>query len=185
MRVFIKNMVCPRCVEAVKAAAIGCGLVPNDVQLGYCDLPDNSDAEQMSRFSELLRANGFEILMDAEARLVQAVKDNLVKLVYGSEPLIINISDYLQTQTNHSYSTLRKVFSAVEGRSIENYFISLRIERVKELIRYEELTLSQIADMLGYSSVAHLSNQFKKVTGLSATEFKAGGSVNRKNLDEV
>lgn len=136
MRVVIKNMVCPRCIETVKAVASGCGLNPKDVQLGYCDLPDSPGADKMSRFSESLKARGFEILMDTEARLVQSVKDNLVKLVYANEALRVNISDYLQNQTNHSYSSLRKVFSAVEGRSIENYFISLRIERVKELIRY-------------------------------------------------
>lgn len=185
MKIHIKNMVCPRCISAVKRIAEECGLAPIDVQLGYCEVDGDPDDGTMKRFAEELRNDGFEMLLDAEARLVQAVKDSLVTLLYSDEIASgINISEYLQDRTHYSYSTLRKVFSSAEGRSIENYYIALRIERVKELLRYEELTLSQIADKLGYSSVAHLSAQFKKVTGLSASEFKSS-SVERNSIDEI
>ena len=186
MKVYIKNMVCPRCISAVKKIAGDCGLIPIDVQLGHCELEGDPDDGAMKRFAEALRSDGFEMLLDAEARLVQTVKDNLVTLLYSGEKAAgINISDYLQDRTHYSYSTLRKVFSSAEGRSIENYYIALRIERVKELIRYEELTLSQIADQLGFSSVAHLSTQFRKVTGLSASEFKNSSSIGRNSIDEI
>ena len=179
-------MVCPRCISAVKKIAGDCGLIPIDVQLGHCEFEEDLDDVTVKRFAEALRSDGFEILLDAEARLVQAVKDNLVTLLYSDERASgINISDYLQDRTHYSYSTLRKVFSTAEGRSIENYFIALRIERVKELLRYEELTLSQIADRLGFSSVAHLSSQFKKVTGLSASEFKNSSTIERNSIDEI
>ena len=179
-------MVCPRCISAVKRIAESCGLTPVDVQLGHCEFEEDLDDVTVRRFAEGLRNDGFEMLLDAEARLVQAVKDNLVTLLYSGEKAAgINISDFLQDRTHYSYSTLRKVFSAAEGRSIENYFIALRIERVKELLRYEELTLSQIADRLGFSSVAHLSSQFKKVTGLSASEFKNSSTIGRNSIDEI
>lgn len=179
-------MVCPRCISAVKRIAGSCGLTPADVQLGHCEFEEDLDDVTVKRFAEALRSDGFEILLDAEARLVQAVKDNLVTLLYSDESASgTNISDYLQDRTHYSYSTLRKVFSTAEGRSIENYFIALRIERVKELLRYEELTLSQIADRLGFSSVAHLSSQFKKVTGLSASEFKNSSTIERNSIDEI
>lgn len=186
MEVSIKNMVCPRCIRSVTEIAQACGLSPVSVTLGSCVLDKEPDAEALWSFRSRLEEAGFEVLSSREEKLVQAIKTALLELVY-SHPEDIqgsNISDYLQQVLGVSYSLARNIFSGMEGRSIENYFISLRIERAKELVRYDELSLAEIADQLGYSSSAHLSAQFKKMTGLTPSQFRC--SINgRDSLDSI
>lgn len=184
MEISIKNMVCPRCIRSVAGIARECNLKPSRIELGKCVFEDQPDEETFARFKALLEADGFEILSSREDTMVTKIKTALVDLVYnhaGDIPTTV-LSDYLQNRLNTSYSHIRCIFPSLEGRSIENYFISLRIERVKELVRYDELTLSEIADQLGYSYAAHLSAQFKKVTGLTPTQFK-NNLGERKSLD--
>ena len=188
MIIYIKNMVCPRCIESVRSIAQKCGFHPLSIALGECSVPNEEmSSERMNEFSQALNDQGFEILMDKDARIVLQIKSSLIELVYHrAEDLAhIVIPNYLQVQTNASYNTIRKVFSAVEGHSIEKYLIRIKVERVKELLRYDEKTLSEIADALGYSSVAHLSAQFKQVTGLTPSQFKSNLSSSRQSLDTL
>lgn len=186
MTVSIKNMVCPRCIASVREIAGRCGLVPASVSLGSCEFDSEPDADSLQRFAQELKAVGFEILGGREERLVSEVKSCLLDLIYNREDYLpgLNLPDYVQRQVGASYSLVRSTFASVEGRSVDNYFICLRMERVKELLRYDELSLSEIADRLGYSSVSHLSSQFKKHTGLTPTQFKKGMYV-RASLDAI
>ena len=186
MEISIKNMVCPRCISSVTEIARSCGLQPKAVSLGLCEFDYEPDAVSLERFKSGLLEAGFEVLSSREEKMVQDVKTSLVDLVYNHSCDLkpVNLSDYLQEKIGASYSLIRNVFSSMEGRSVDNYYISLRIERAKELVRYDELTLSEIADQLGYSSASHLSSQFKKMTGLSPSQFRTNLGK-RKNLDSI
>lgn len=179
-------MVCPRCISSVRQIAIDCGLIPVSVSLGKCEFDSTPGEQALQKFKTGLQAAGFEVLSSREEKMVQDIKTILVELIYNHPQDIqsVNLSDYLQEQIGVSYSLIRNIFSGLEGRSIDNYFINLRIERAKELVRYDELTLSEIACQLGFSSAAHLSSQFKKLTGLTPSMFRRSlGS--RKSLDSI
>lgn len=162
------------------------GLVARDIQLGEVDLVREISKEEKSDLNNALQNLGFELIDDKKSQLIGRIKSTIVELVhqYNSE-LKMNLSDYLSEKLNQDYKYLAGLFSEVEGTTIEKYFIAQKVERVKELLVYDELTLSEIAYRLNYSSVAHLSGQFKKVTGLTPSYFKNLRTIKRKPLDEV
>ena len=145
------------------------------------------DVEQLERFRNKIEPLGFELINDKKSRLVESIKKNVIAFVGQQEtPEKTKISDHLHDRLNRDYTYLSNLFSAVEGVTIEQYFINQKIEKTKEYLVYDELTLTEIAFRLGYSSVAHLSRQFKKVTGLTPSHFKRlRDSKQRKSIDKV
>ena len=186
-KLFIRNMVCNRCRSVVQGELIKIGLVPIDVQLGEIELKAAPTSGQLEKLKPTLLQHGFELIDDGKSRLISQIKKVIIEHVhYGEEgKLKVNFSDYLISKLNKDYHYLSNLFSEVEGITIEKFMINQKIEKVKELLVYDELSLSEIADKLGYSSVAHLSSQFKKVTGLTPSHFKRVREVKRKSLDEV
>ncbi|PKL84525.1 MAG: AraC family transcriptional regulator [Ignavibacteriae bacterium HGW-Ignavibacteriae-1] len=186
MKIFVKNMVCNRCIMVVKSELESIGIKPINVELGVVNFDrDFTDAEKQLA-SETLNRFGFEIIDDKKSRLIEKIKTLVIELVhYKDNDLKTNLSDYLSRHLNHDYNYISNLFSEVEGKTIEKYFIAQKIERVKELIVYDELSLSEIAFRMNYSSVAYLSNQFKKVTGLTPSHFKNIKTIKRNPLDKV
>ncbi len=186
-KLFIKNMVCNRCIMAVENELNKLELQPVSVVLGEAIINTDPDRATLEVLRKNLQALGFELIDDKKSRLVEKIKTEIINFVhYDKEPEgHVNLSDHLAKTLKHDYSYLSSLFSAVEGTTIEKYVILQRIERVKELLVYDELTLSKIAWKMGYSSVQHLSNQFKKVIGLSPTAYKKMQEYNRKTLDKV
>lgn len=157
----------------VKQELKNLGLHYTTVELGEVDVIEDMSVEQRDQFKVALLKSGLELLDDKKAVLIQKIKNVIVELVhYSEEPLAINFSDYLSQKLNHNYTYLANLFSEVQGTTIEQFIIAHKIERVKELLVYNELNLTEIAYLMHYSSVAHLSAQFKKVTGLTPSHFK-------------
>ena len=149
------------------------GLHYVSVELGEVEIMEDISVEQHDKFQAALLRSGLELMDDKKSVLIQKIKNVIVELVhYSEEPLTINFSDYLSQKLNHNYTYLANLFSEVQGTTIEQFIIAHKIERVKELLVYNELNLTEIAYLMHYSSVAHLSAQFKKVTGLTPSHFK-------------
>lgn len=166
-------MVCGRCKMVVKSEFEKLGLHTISVELGEVELKDPVSASQKEILLKNLQALGFDFIDDKKSKTIEKIKNLIVDLVHHkNNDLKVNLSDYLVENLNQDYSTLSNLFSEVENTTIEKYFISQKIEKVKELLIYNELSLSEIADILNYSNVAHLSNQFKKITGFTPTYFK-------------
>lgn len=184
---YIKNMVCPRCIKMVRQVLEQQGLDVADVGLGKAMLNARPGAEQTAAIAKALEAEGFLLLDDKRHQLVEGIKNFVVETVhYGDlEELNENFSSLLAQRLQKDYHQLSKLFSEVENTTIEQYIIHQKIERVKELLMYGELTLSEISYKLGYSSVAHLSGQFKKVTGLTPSQFRQLKESVRKPLDKI
>ena len=179
-------MVCSRCKMVVKADLENKGLHPLSVNLGEVEIEGDLSKEQLSELNTSLKSLGFEIIEDKKSKTIEKIKNTIVTLVHHTDHEIkTNLSAYISLQLHQDYNYLSNLFSEVEGTTIEKYFISQRIERAKELIVYDEFTLSEIADQLGYSSVAYLSNQFKKVTGFTPSYFKSLKEYKRKNIEEL
>lgn len=183
--ILIKNMVCPRCIMAVESSLAQLGLVFDKVELGKVTLPNSASAKELADLEDKLTSMGFEILKDKEVQKIEKVKNLLNTLVQGEVPAGLNLTSYLTDHLAEDYSRLTTLFSSMEGITIEKYFINLKIEKAKELLFYQELTLSEIAWKLGYSSVQHLSTQFKKVTGMTPSEYKKLKDKPRTGLDKV
>jgi len=182
----IKNMVCDRCKMAVEQVLKDVGLTPERIDLGEVWVSDVPTEAQLAQLKTRLEALGFELLDDQRQQMIERMKTAIIALVHhhqGNKTL--NLSVYLSQLLHRDYSALSKLFSEVTGLTIERYFIMQRIERVKELIRYDELTLTEIAYQMNYSSVAHLSSQFRSVTGMTPTQFRFMKTAQRANLDEV
>ena len=166
-------MVCNRCKMSVKSELKKLGLHFIVVELGEADIMEDISAEQLDHLNAGLKNNGLELIDDNRSILVEKIKTIIIELVhYTDEQNKLNLSDYLSTKLNHNYTYLANLFSEVKGTTIEQFHLAHKIERVKELLVYDELNLTEIANKLHYSSVAHLSNQFKKMTGLTPTHFK-------------
>ena len=177
-------MVCNRCKMVVKAELQKLGFNPVSVELGRVSLQEDISITEKSKIGDQLSAFGFELLEDKRTQLSEQIKTSIIDLVhYSREPLKINLSAYLSSLLNLEYPQLSTIFSEIENQTIEKYFIAQKIEKAKEMLTYGELTLSEIAFELNYSSVAHLSSQFKKVTGLTPSAYKHLN--HRKPLDEV
>lgn len=184
-KLYIKNMVCHRCVIVVQQELEKLGIKPTSIRLGEVDVAETPTPEKLNKIRSALAAVGFELIDDRKSKLIEQIKTLIIDVIHRQIKLKTNLSDYLAEQIGKDYSHLSNLFSEVEGTTIEQYAIHQRIERVKELLVYDELTLSQIAYEMGYSSVAHLSNQFKKITGLTPSHFKKIGEKKRIPIDEV
>lgn len=183
---FIKNMVCDRCIMAVNQTLKNNGLKPIEVELGKACVDGDLSSEQREKLRKELKDIGFELLDDKKLRTIEQIKTAIIQLVhYNDNKSQVNLSTYLQDKLHQDYSTLSKLFSEFAAKTIERYYMEQRIERVKELITYNELSLSQIALKMNYSSVAYLSSQFKSITGMTPTQFKKLQGNKRKNLDEI
>lgn len=166
-------MVCIRCKMVVKSELEKLGLHYTMVELGEAEITENISAEQLHCLDVALKKSGLELMDDNKTILVEKIKTIVIELVhYSDDQIKINLSDYLSEKLNHNYTYLSNLFSEVKGTTIEKYYLSHKIEKVKELLAYDELNLTEIAYKLHYSSVAHLSNQFKKLTGLTPSHFK-------------
>ena len=184
--IFIKNMVCNRCVMVVKNIFTDAGAEPEAVILGKVTLPTPPTSSQYEKIEKKLNEVGFEILTDQKKKLVDKVKSVIVKNIQGDlSERNLNFSDILATSLNRDYSYISKLFSEAEGITIEKFIIDQKTEKVKEMLAYGEKSLNDIAFDMGYSSVAHLSSQFKKTTGFTPSEFKKLKDHHRKSLDNV
>jgi len=186
MILYIKNMVCNRCIAAVRNELNTLGHVEHDVTLGEAEITAMPDAAQLETIAFGLKKLGFELITDRKGRIIEQVKNEIVQLVHHSgEILISNLSSFLADKLQYDYTYLSNLFSQVEDTTIEKYYIAQRIEKVKELLVYDELSLAQIADQLGYSSPAYLSGQFKKVTGFTPTHYKSVKANKRRSIDNL
>jgi|SRR5687767_8728586 len=174
MRLFIKNMVSLRCKMVVKAELDNLGLHAAVVELGEVDIIEGTlSGELRDALKVALLKSGLELLEDKKSILIEKIKNIIVEMIhYSDEPPKTNFSDFLSSKLNYDYNYLSSLFSEVKGTTIAHFIIAHKIERAKELLVYDELNLTEIAEKLHYSSVAHLSNQFKKVTGLTPSFFK-------------
>jgi YesN/AraC family two-component response regulator len=179
-------MVCIRCKMVVKDELTRLGLHYSVVDLGEAQIEENLTVEQHDLLKAALVKSGLELMDDKKSVLIQKIKNVIISLVhYSEEPLSINLSLYLSQQLHHDYTYMANLFSEVQGTTIEKFFITHKIERVKELLVYNELNLTEIAYQMHYSSVAHLSNQFKKVTGLTPSHFKQLKDKRRSMLEDM
>jgi len=179
-------MVCIRCKMVVKDELTKLGLRFGVVELGEADLLESITPDQREQLRAALLRSGLELMDDKKSVLIQKIKTIIIELVhYSEEPLATNLSVYLAEKLDHDYTYLANLFSEVQGTTIEKFFISHKIERVKELLVYNELTLTEIAHKMHYSSVAHLCTQFKKVTGLTPSHFKSLKDRRRSMLEDL
>jgi AraC-like DNA-binding protein len=179
-------MVCNRCIMVVENIFNDAGLRPESVELGRVTLKKSPTAAQLKKIEENLEAVGFEILTDQKKKLVERIKSEITKTIQGDlSEQKFNFSQILSSTLNKEYSALSKLFSEAEGITIERFIIDQKIERAKEMLAYGEKNLNDIAFELGYSSLAHFSAQFKKITGFTPSEFKKLKDHHRRPLDEI
>jgi AraC-like DNA-binding protein len=183
----IKNMVCPRCIETVESVLSENGFTVKTIKLGEAEIDKIPSPLQLEELSEALKKRGFELLIDKKSKIVDRVKSEIIKLIHHreNEMLHINLSEHLSQTIGADYSSISNLFSSSEGLTIEKFTILQKIEKVKELLSYGELTVSEIAFKMGYSSAAHLSSQFKKETGLTPGQYKNLNEKERKPLDQI
>ena len=179
-------MVCSRCKMVLKSELEKAGLHPVSVELGEVEIEEDPGVAALQELNNSLKALGFEIIDDRKSRIIEKIKNAIVEIIhYPNEDISVNVSEYISQKLHYDYSYLSNLFSEIEGITIEKYLIAQKIEKVKELLKYDELTLSEIAYRLGYSSVAYLSNQFKKQTGLTPSFYKSQKINRRKNLEDL
>ncbi|NML22602.1 helix-turn-helix transcriptional regulator [Pseudoflavitalea sp. G-6-1-2] len=187
MEIYIKNMVCDRCILVVKEKLDQLQFPYDHIELGEVHLTKQPTAQQLQALKQELHSLGFELLDDKKRATVEKIKKTIIQLVHGSDEVKMTkkLSVLLQQQLQQDYQSLSLLFSSIEGITIEKYLILQRIERAKELLMYDELSLGEIASKLGYSSVQYLSSQFKKVIGLTPSHFKQIKENKRRPLDKV
>ena len=179
-------MVCIRCKMVVKEELTKLGLHYTTVELGEAEILEKISDDHREQFRAALLVSGLELMDDKKSVLIQKIKNIIIELAhYSEEPLRVNLSEFLSQKLDHDYTYLANLFSEVQGTTIEKFFIAHKIERVKELLVYDELNLTEIAYLMHYSSVAHLSTQFKKVTGLTPSYFKQLKDKRRSMLEDV
>ena len=179
-------MVTKRCQTAVKEILKNLGLHYVMVDLGEVDIMEDLSAEQREHVRAGLQFSGLELLDDKKTITIEKVKSTIIEMVHNSnEPLKTNFSDYLSQKLNYDYTYLANLFSEVQGTTIQQFVIFHKIERIKELIMYDEMNITEIAFLMNYSSVAHLSNQFKKTTGLSPSQFRNFKSRRRSPIEDI
>lgn len=184
MKLYIKNMVCPRCIMAVRTILVSAGLTPTAISLGEADIEGELTERQTECLSEALSQMGFELLDDPRSQIVEQLRVSVIEWVRmrGKRP---KMSDYLCSVLNKDYTSLSKLFSEVKGVTLERYAIIHRVEYAKELLCYNQLSSGEIAYMLGYSSPAHFSAQFKQITGMTPKEMRTDKSFRRIPLSEI
>lgn len=186
MKLIIKNMVCPRCITSVEQLLAKNKLEAGYIRLGEVELTEVPSANRLQQFASDLKQTGFELLDDQKTQQIEQIKNLLIQKVQSVHvEEHFSITKYLVEHIFKDYSSLSKLFSEVEGITIEQFFNLQKIEKTKELLTYKEQSLSQIAFNLGYSSTQHLSSQFKKLTGMTPTQFKQLGALHRKPIDNV
>ena len=180
-------MVCARCIKTVSGIFQSAGANIKSARLGIIELTEPLTNLQESKIRDQLVTEGFEMLDDQRVKVIEQVKNEIINLVHYGEldEMKDNLSDFIANKLHKDYNYLSNLFSSVTGTTIEQYFILQKIEKVKELLVYDELSLSQMAFKLGYSSVAHLSAQFKKITGLNPSQFKKLNEHHRRHLDSL
>ena len=173
MKIYIKNMVSNTCRLVVKDALNKLNLHDILVNLGEVEIMENISKKQREELKETLLKMGLELMNDKKTILIEKVKNTIVEMIHFADDMIkVNFSDYLSCKLNYDYTYLSNLFSEIQGTNIQQFILLHKAERIKELITYDELTISEIAYKMNYSSVAHLSNQFKKITGFSPSHFK-------------
>lgn len=187
MKLFIKNMVCARCIKSVTGILQSAGGKLKTIKLGVAELEEELSMYKLQSAEKQLKEEGFEIIDDKRIKLVESIKNLIVELVHYKDldAMKENLSDYLVSHLHKEYTYLSSLFSSVENTTIEQYFILQKIEKVKEWLVYDQLTLSEMAFKLGYSSVAHLSGQFKKMTGFTPSQFKQLKEHDRRKLEDI
>lgn len=186
MKIYIKYMVSNRCKMVVKEELKKLGLHFIVLDLGEVEVMETLSTEQLAQLKVALLNSGLEIMDDKKAVLIEKIKNVITEMVhYSDEVLQMNYSEYISEKLDYDYTYLSNLFSEVKGITIQQFIIAHKIERAKELLLYGELNLTEISYKLHYSSVAHLSNQFKKVTGLSPTDFKLLRNRERSPLEEI
>ncbi len=186
MKLYIKNMVCDRCIMVMRSEIEKAGLHPVQIELGEIEISEEPDKETLALFDRQIRGLGFELIDDRKSRLIEKIKNLIVELVHRSETQVqVNLSEYIASNIHQDYNYISNVFSETEGTTIEKYYITQKIERIKELLVYDELSISEIAHRMGYSSVAYLSNQFKKYTGFTPSYYKSLKEHKRKSISEL
>lgn len=179
-------MVCDRCIMVIEDELKKLNIVVEDIKLGEVVLSKELSQDDKNQLNQRLHSLGFELIDDKKTRMIEQIKSKIIEQIHHqTAQQKTNFSEILSRQLNHDYNYLSNLFSEIEGTTIEKYVIAQKIEKVKELIIYDELSLSEIADLLNYSSVAYLSNQFKKVTGLTPSAFKLNSQGKRKAIDKI
>jgi AraC-like DNA-binding protein len=179
-------MVCIRCQMVVKSELEKLGIHFVYVNIGEADIIENISSEQLNKLDIALKKSGLLLMDNKRSILVEKIKSTVIELVhYTDEQIRVNLSDYLSEKLKYDYTYLANLFSEVKGTTIEKFFLTHKIEKVKELIVYDELNFTEIAFKMHYSSVAHMSNQFKKLTGLTPSHFKKLKNKRRGSLEEV
>lgn len=178
-------MVCSHCAEVLKEKLDEAGFPVQNIELGELWLSKPVDESGYRQLLSVIRTNGFDLINDENSRIVERIKQLIIQQVRSGQPMEGNLSDYLSSRIHKDYQQLSRLFSAVEGKSIERYFILQKIERAKELIVYDEKSLGEIALELDYSSQQHFSRQFKKETGLSPSHFKEIKENKRTSIDRL
>lgn len=188
MTLTVRNMVCDRCKRVVRDELERMGLAVKRVELGEVDLDTQPSAHTLEAIRHTLQQNGFDLIDDKKQSLVEHIKVlliNEVQYLKAERLPTENYSTFLERKLGYEYSYLSGLFSASEGQTLEKYIIALKLEKVKEWLQYDELTLSEIAWRLSYSSVQHLSSQFRQVTGQTPGQFRKTVHANRRNLDAI
>lgn len=186
MRIYIKYMVSLRCKMLVKDELLKIGVKYVSLELGMVEILEDITAEQRKLLKENLLKSGLELLDDTKSILIERIKNVIIQLIHFSDELPkVNYSDYISEKLGKDYTYLANTFSEVKGITIQQFIITHKIERVKELLIYNELNITEIADKLHYSSVAHLSNQFKKITGLTPSFYSQLKNKRKANLEDL
>lgn len=179
-------MVCNRCKTVVRSELENFGLKPLVVELGDVQIAEMLDKPELDRLNNQLQQHGFEIIDDRKSRMIEKIKNLIIELVHSKDNVLkSNLSEYLAHEIGHDYSYISSLFSQQESITIEQFYILQKIERVKELLVYDEMNLNEIASLLNYSSASHLTKQFKKITGLTPTFFKQLKEQKRNPLDQL
>ncbi len=183
----IKNMVCNRCIKVVRDELSALGYTITNIELGEVTLKEELSDKSIDQISLVMADNGFELIDDKKSRIINRIKTLIIEFIHydREKPDHMNLSEFLAKELAHDYSYLSNLFSSVEGITIEKYLINQKVEKVKELLVYDELSLNEISYQLGYSSVQHLSTQFKKITGLTPSHFKKIKNKKRNPLDKI
>lgn len=185
MKLYIRNMACESCKIVVKEELKKIGVKPLKVELGIAETDQKLSAAEQKEFNSAIRKAGLELVKSREGILVDQIKNTIAEYISNNDRIRSNLSDYLSRKLNYDYPYLSSYFSAMEANTIEQYMIALKIEKAKEMLVVDGLTLTEIADKLNYSSVAHLSFQFKKVTGLPSSHFKKLKEIRRNTIQEL
>ena len=180
-------MVCPRCIKTVEEEIKKIGLTVEHIELGNVELKGQIEAETIKKIDKVLTENGFKLIYDKKSQIIDKIKTTIIEIIHYEKeiPNNVNISDFIARELGYDYSYLSNLFSSIEGTTIEKYIVQQKIEKVKELLIYDELSLTEISYQVGYSSVQHLSNQFKKNTGFSPSQYKKLEENKRSPLDKV